>query len=325
LIKSGFFHNFFLPNLLIPNLVKFYATSIAENIHRNLKTASFMKKILLIGLVIALSNCTRLKSPEAPEGMVFIKGGMATIGSNEGLPPERPEFKIRIHSYFIDVSPVTVAQFRDFVNATGYKTYAENFGNSAVYDLDSLHWELRDGAWWNYPLEPEGPEAIDNHPVTHVSWYDANEYAKWAGKRLPTEFEWEYAARKDIPKDWRYTWGQELKDSQGFRANVWQGQFPQKNLGLDGYLLTSPVGAFGTNASGLTDIGGNVWEWCKDTYAPYPGSNLNLEILEENKVQRGGSFMCDSTFCHGYIVYHRNFTSAESSFFHTGFRCVKDL
>jgi sulfatase modifying factor 1 len=135
----------------------------------------------------------------------------------------------------------------------------------------------------------EAGKAPDNHPVTHVSWNDANAYASWAGKRLPTENEWEYAARKDIPVSWRYTWGNNLSDSAGFHANVWQDTFPGTNYGLDGYYLTSPVGAFGKNVSGLTDVGGNVWEWCHDVYAPYKNSPAKFEVLDENKVLRGGS------------------------------------
>jgi len=263
--------------------------------------------------------------PEAPGGMAYIQGGMANIGSDNGPLNERPAFTFRIHSYFMDIHPVTVAEFRKFVEATGYKTYAENFGNSEVYNYDAHKWELIDGANWRQPLGPGQPPAVDDHPVTHVSWYDANAYAKWAGKRLPTEFEWEYAARRGIPVNQRYTWGNQLKDKDGYHANVWEGKFPGKNLGLDGFIMTSPVGYFGKNKSGLEDIGGNVWEWCKDTYAAYQDSPDRIPVNEEVKVLRGGSFMCDSTFCHGYLVSHRNSTTAESSFFHTGFRCVKDV
>ena len=238
---------------------------------------------------------------------------------------ERPELRIRLHSCFMDTNPVTAADFRKFVNATGYITDAEKFGNSAIYNFEENKWELIDGANWHFPLGPDNEISTENHPVTHVSWFDANAYAEWSGKRLPTEFEWEHAARKGIPKEWRYTWGTELKDSLGYRANVWQGEFPGQNKGLDGFLLTSPVGHFGKNNMGLSDIGGNIWEWCKDVYGPYPDSPAHIEVKEENKVLRGGSFMCDSTFCHGYQVTHRNQTSAESSFFHTGFRCVKTI
>lgn len=278
--------------------------------------------LILSGIVFSCSNNDPLN---APEGMVFIKGGRATIGSDTGLPIEQPEFHPKIKSFFMDISPVTVSAFREFVEATGYITEAERFGNSAVYNFNTNFWELIDSVYWEYPLGKKEGKAIDDHPVTHVSWNDANAYAAWKGKRLPTEYEWEYAARKDIPESWRYTWGNDLADSAGFHANVWQGTFPGTNLGLDGYYLTSPVGSFGKNASGLTDVGGNVWEWCSDVYAPYKNSPVKMEVQEEDKVLRGGSFMCDSSYCHGYIVYHRNFTSEESSFFHTGFRCAKDI
>jgi sulfatase modifying factor 1 len=278
----------------------------------------------LYSLILIFSACNR-EAPVAPEGMVYIEGGKATIGSDTGFPNESPEFTMKIESFFMDVNPVTIADFREFVIETGHVTSAEEFGNSTIYDFDSLKWELVDGATWEYPLGSGSEKAADNHPVTHVSWFDANAYAEWAGKRLPTEFEWEYAARKGIPKDQRYTWGNDLKDQNGYNANVWQGTFPGVNKGLDGFFLTSPVGQFGANINGLTDMGGNVWEWCSNVYAPYENSPEKFRILEENKSLRGGSFMCDSSFCHGYIVSHRNYTTSESSLFHTGFRCVKDI
>jgi formylglycine-generating enzyme len=286
-----------------------------------------MKKFVLkyiSGLLLLLAvACDR--NVEAPEGMVYIKGGKAIIGSNTGLPVEAPEFKTRIKSFFIDASPVTVGEFRKFIEATGYKTYADNFGDAAVYDFENLKWDLLKGANWEYPLGPDAAPAKDDHPVTQVSWFDANAYAEWAGKRLPTEFEWEYAARMGIAKDQRYTWGYELMEENEFRANVWQGSFPELNLGLDGFLFTSPVGYYGENHIGLTDMGGNVWEWCYNTHEPYKGSKASFPVVEENKAVRGGSFMCDSSYCHGYRVTHRNFTTSETSLFHTGFRCVADI
>jgi sulfatase modifying factor 1 len=275
-------------------------------------------------IILILSACNR-EAPVAPDGMVYIEGGKATIGSDTGFPNERPEFTMKIESFFMDKNPVTVADFREFVKETGHITSAEEFGNSTVYDFDNRTWMLLDGATWEYPLGPGSGKAADDHPVTHVSWFDANAYAAWAGKRLPTEFEWEYAARKGIPKDQRYTWGNDLKDKSGYHANVWQGTFPGVNQGLDGFILTSPVGQFGANINGLTDMGGNVWEWCGNIYVPYENSPEKFRVLEENKPLRGGSFMCDSSFCHGYIVSHRNYTTSESSLFHTGFRCVQEI
>ena len=282
-----------------------------------------LRYIVLLSIIFPGISCS--ENPQPPDGMVFIKGGKAVIGTERGLPIESPEFRTKIKSFYLDVSPVTVAQFRKFIESSVYKTDADKFGDAGVYDFDTLKWKLLPGANWEYPFGPDANIAQDDHPVTQVSWRDANAYAEWAGKRLPTEYEWEYAARKGIPLNQKYSWGNELADEKGFYANVWQGNFPEYNSGSDGFLFTSPVGYFGKNQSGVTDMGGNVWEWCYDTYKPYKGSTVSFQIDEENKVVRGGSFMCDSMYCHGYRVTHRNSNSAETSLFHTGFRCAANL
>lgn len=310
--------------------------------------------ITLVGCLVLsfLSACTQAP-PTPPNGMVYFKGGTIDIGSAKGLSNERPVFETEVEDFFIDAHPVTVSQFRSFVKATGFVTDAEKFGDAgmfnverlrkvvqaagyhpdsmnklnyqAIYQLQSQGWELIKGAYWEYPLGPDYPKAEDNHPVTQVSWNDAVAYAQWAGKRLPTEVEWEYAARSGKNSENIYSWGNELAPDGIFKANVWEGNFPIKNDALDQYAYTSPVGAFGITQCGLSDMGGNVWEWCNDTYALYNGNTDPFQYNEENKVIRGGSFLCDESFCHGYRVSARTYCSAETALFHQGFRCAKDV
>ncbi|MDN5204791.1 formylglycine-generating enzyme family protein [Fulvivirgaceae bacterium BMA10] len=283
---------------------------------------------LILGLFAGLltSACNQTPPPEAPEGMVYFEGGRIKIGSEEGLPNEMPVFTTKVNSFFIDKHPVTVAEFRVFVEETGYKTQAENFGNSALFNEEILQYELIDSVTWEYPLGPNKPKAQDDHPVTHVSWNDANAYAKWKGKRLPTEVEWEFAAKNGKNTEDKYSWGNSYADEDGkLKANAWQGGFPYTNLVEDGYKYTSPVGAFGITVCGLTDMGGNVWEWCSDTYKLYEGNPTYFVEDPETKVIRGGSFMCDSLVCHGYRVSARQYTTAETSNFHMGFRCAEDV
>ena len=264
--------------------------------------------------------------PAPPEGMIYFDGGYAIMGSEKGLPNEAPVFKTKVSPFFIDKHPVTVAQFREFVRSTGYKTDAEKFSNSALFNFNTYKYELVDSITWRRPLGKNGAPAQDDHPVTHVSWNDASAYAAWAGKRLPTEEEWEYAARGGENASQRYSWGEKLVDKKGkFKANVWEGTFPYYNSTADGYRFTSPVGEFGITSCGLSDMGGNVWEWCSNTYQLYKGNPQTYIVKSHVKVIRGGSFMCDSLICHGYRVSARQFTSQETSNFHMGFRCAMDV
>ena len=263
---------------------------------------------------------------EAPEGMIYIPGGVTQIGSKKGLPMEQPVFEMSIRPLFMDEHPVTVAQFREFVEATGYKTQAEEFGDAAVLNLETYQWILLPGATWSHPRGPEGPAAEDDHPVTQVSWNDAAAYASWAGRRLPTEFEWEHAARGASSAPHQYAWGDVLYADGMARANTWEGPFPQYNSGEDGFMFTSPVGVFGKTPLGLTDMGGNVWEWTDSWYRSY--ADLEKAFIpndQSERVQRGGSFLCSPGYCHGYRVSARSHSTAESSLFHVGFRTVKDL
>jgi formylglycine-generating enzyme len=262
-----------------------------------------------------------------PPGMVYVPGGVTHIGSNDGPPEERPVFRAKVAPFFMDVHPVTVAQFRAFVEATGYRTEAERFGNAGVYDVATGEWRMVDGANWRSPLGPSGPEAAADHPVTQVSWHDAVAYGRWAGKRLPTEIEWEHAARGARDDRRPYAWGDSLVTQGRHRANTWQGTFPHGNTREDGHLYTSPVGAFGETALGLTDMGGNVWEWTEDWFRPYTGRGPAPAATQGSgeKVQRGGSFLCHRDFCHGYRVSARSHSSPETALFHVGFRLVQDV
>jgi sulfatase modifying factor 1 len=242
------------------------------------------------------------------------------------MPAERPVFDARVAPFFMDIHPLTVAQFRTFVEATDYRTEAEQLGDAAVYDPTTGGWRLVPGAHWQRPMGPDAPPAPADHPVTQVSWNDAAAYARWAGKRLPTEVEWEHAARNGHDARNRYAWGDALVEDGRHRANTWQGSFPGSNTGEDGHLFTSPVGAYGETALGLTDMGGNVWEWTDDWFRAYAerGQPFTPEATSE-KVQRGGSFLCHPSYCHGYRVSARSHSTPDSALFHVGFRLVKDV
>jgi len=305
-----------------------------------------MKRLLLIAILFVLFACsgnqpkqdksiqpvdienahsTPEKAPQqfTESEMIFFEGGTFLMGSETGLPQESPVHQVTVKSFYIDKSPVTVAQFRAFIDATNYKTEAENFGDSGVFNINSQNWELMKGAFWRKPFGPAGADAENNHPVTHISWNDANAYATWAGKRLPTEVEWEFAARSGKNSGNKFSWGNKLETNGKYFANTWQGtqQAPQTN---DGFLYTSPVGFFGSNEAGLTDMGGNVWQWCADNYKAYPGSKAAIQEDEKLKVIRGGSFFFDQYGEDSFSVSGRSVNSHETSLFNTGFRCAKD-
>ena len=275
----------------------------------------------------------RAPSAQQPEGMLLVNGGYTYVGSDSsGLFVENPRFWIYVQPFFMDISPVTVAQFRQFVQATSYKTEAENFGNGGFIDETSKNaWILKEGCTWQFPDGRDYPAAADNLPVTQVSWNDAQAYAKWAGKRLPHELEYEHAARNARNDQTLYSMGDSLKTPDGkWRVNIWQGTFPFKNYLEDGYKFASPVGTFGKTPLGLTDMTGNVWQWCSNGQFSYVDVVKAITVggrvaeLGAEKAQRGGSFLCEATWCHGYRVSGRSFTSPETSLLHVGFRCVKD-
>ena len=278
---------------------------------------------------VVLSEGDHTEAPagvDVPAGMIYIPGGTTQIGSEKGLPMEKPIFETDVDPFLMDTHPVTVAQFRDFVEATGYVTQAESFGDAAILNMETYAWILLPGATWQHPLGPGQPAAEDDHPVTQVSWNDATAYAAWAGKRLPTEIEWEHAARGAESAPYQYAWGNVLYAEGTAKANTWEGTFPVHNSGDDGYLYTSPVGVFGKTPLGLTDMGGNVWEWTDSWYVSYEDRNsMYVPNEQSERVQRGGSFLCNPGYCHGYRVSARSHSTPESSLFHVGFRTVKDI
>ena len=244
------------------------------------------------------------------------------IGDDAAPSDERPQFRARVRAFWLDRTPVTVAQFAAFVRATGYVTDAERQGGQ-VLDRRDGGWAAVAGADWRRPEGPRAPPAAADHPVVQVSWRDADAFCRAYGARLPTEIEWERAARLgQTPDGHVFHAGDPVALDGRWRANVWQGLFPLQDDGADGWKTTSPVGAFGAAPSGLTDMAGNVWEWTASWYVPYgapPGARGGGE-----RVQRGGSFLCDPGFCQGFRVTARGHSTPDSALMHVGFRCAAD-
>ena len=258
--------------------------------------------------------------------MVFVKGGKFNFGSNIGLEREKPEREVIIQSFLIDKNLVTVKDFRTFVNDNNYITEAENFGNGIVYNDSTDIWQLVDGANWEFPFGKLESIALDDHPVTQVSWNDALAYCKCYDKTLPSEVQWEYAAsERGQKKDQLFYWGNDLVVNNNYMCNTWATGYPNTIGYEDGFKYTSPISYFTANSLGIYDMAGNVWEWCYNWHLPYEG---NLQIFPadlQGKAQRGGSFLCNPNYCHGFRLSARSATSPESSLFHVGFRCVKNI
>ena len=280
-------------------------------------------------------------------GQVLVPGGTFAMGDHFGegyvADGETPVHPVRLPSYRIDETAVTNASFARFVKATGHVTDAEELGVSAVFHLavdgpehDLLHrveaapwWLAVRGADWRHP---EGRWSSiagrSNHPVVHVSWRDATAFAAWAGKRLPTEAEWEYAARGGLAGA-RYAWGDELTPRGSWRCNIWQGRFPHENTRDDGWLTTAPVKSYRPNGFGLWNTAGNVWEWCSDWFSPayYTSSPIDSPsgpTSGEHRVMRGGSFLCHASYCNRYRVAARSSNAPDSTSANLGFRCAHD-
>jgi len=252
--------------------------------------------------------------------MVFIKGGkLETYEPNTNRAKE-----VSVLPFHIDKQLVSFSDFESFVKETNYITDAEKFGNSLVFDYSDKLWKILDGVDYKHPQIPRKKITDSNHPVTQISWKDAKCYCEYYGKRLPTDYEWELSAKNGNGSYKKtYSWGDKSKNGSKYAANFWQGNFPYVNNNLDGFKYTSPVGYFGENELGMTDMGGNVWQWCQDDIAPTMEEALVDTAMR--KVLRGGSFLCDPDICHGFNVHGRSSTSPETSSCHIGFRCAKDL
>ncbi len=297
----------------------------------------------------------------APEGMAWIPGGTFWMGSDDPMMQDaRPWHLVRVDGFWMDRTEVTNAEFARFVEATGYQTVAERPPDPALFpgapkqdlvagsivfsppdhdvNLDDAYvwWKYSPGASWKHP-EGAGStiQGRENHPVVHVCWEDAAAYARWAGKRLPTEAEWEYASRGGLDRQ-RYTWGNDLQPDGKWLVNNWQGQFPRENSAEDGFAGTAPVGSYPPNGYGLLDMAGNVWEWCADWYRPEyyryspaanpTGPDSSYDPHEPNipkRVQRGGSFMCSDLYCVRYLPGARGKGAPDSAAGHVGFRCAR--
>lgn len=286
------------------------------------------------------------------ENMIRLPGGPFLMGTDDqvGFPEdgEGPVRKVTIRGFYMDAYSVTNAEFSVFIAATGYQTDAEKFGYSYVFhlfvepglraellmlgrQLAGLEWWFHvEGADWQHPEGPDSElgDRMD-HPVVHVSWRDAIAYCEWAGKRLPTEAEFEYAARGGL-KQKRYCWGDVFLPRGKHRCNIWQGTFPTQNTAEDGYIGTAPARSFTPNGYGFYNMAGNVWEWSFDRWSPsyhVDGSRLNpIGPLEgDRRVMRGGSYLCHDSYCNRYRVAARSSNTPDSSSGNMGFRCVRDL
>ncbi|MFC4970257.1 formylglycine-generating enzyme family protein [Paenibacillus sp. GCM10023248] len=302
-----------------------------------MNTSMELKKPKLFGSMQADKN-----------NMIYLSGGEFLMGTDDkdGFPSdgEGPVRSVTVDPFYIDPCTVTNLEFKSFVDATSYVTDAEKFGWSFVFHLFvSAHgvkilgstvqtpwWLAVEGACWN---SPEGPgstiEDRPDHPVIHVSWNDAMAYCQWAGKRLLTEAEWEFAARGGLVQK-RYPWGDVLKPEGNHMCNIWQGKFPVKNNASDGFIGTAPVKTFEPNGYGLYQISGNVWEWCSDWFSPNfhvngPRVNPVGPSSGSSRVMRGGSYLCHKSYCNRYRLAARSKNTPDSSTGNMGFRCAADF
>lgn len=272
---------------------------------------------VLIFLLISTSSSTSHLSKSTGSVAVLIKGGQLNRPNSETGGTE----KLTIKSFYLDKNLTTVAEFDEFVKKTGYVTEADKFGNSAVFV--SGHWELVDGADYQYPFGKDKAKAAPNHRVTQVSWNDAVAYAKWKGKRLPTEAEWEFAATNGGKSKRVYPWGNDLRLNGKYQANVWQGTFPTENTQLDGYEFTSPVASFPANELGIYDLGGNVWQWCSDAVKPTPEEAA--QDTASRHPTKGASFLTDVLADNQAKIFEHSSSTSETGIVHTGFRLAKDV
>jgi formylglycine-generating enzyme required for sulfatase activity len=282
-----------------------------------------------------------------PVEQIRIPAGSFLMGDSSGdrnpRDGELPVHRVRVDAFEVDATTVTNADFARFVAATGYRTEAETYGYSAVFHLavdanaaDDMGpaggtpwWSGVRGADWAHPGGRRSDlDGLADHPVVHVSWNDAQAYCAWAGRRLPTEQEWEYAARGGLDGA-RYPWGDEDVDDGGWRLNIWQGTFPRMNTAEDGWLTTAPVRAFAPNGYGLWQCVGNVWEWCADPFDADAYRRVVAGIPPRDdaapdaaRVLRGGSYLCHASYCNRYRNSARSANTPDSSMGNAGFRTV---
>ena len=291
--------------------------------------------LLIVGsLSVSIASCTSEtsseqleKQPEKVDSLseavnktdktaVLIEGGTYTRQNPELGKSE----EVKVASFYLDKNLTTVAEFDEFVQKTGYITEAHKFGNSAI--LEGGNWALKEGANYLYPFGRNNAKAEPNHPVTQVSWNDAVAYAKWKGKRLPSEKEWEFAATNRGKNVYKFAWGDKIAVNGTYLANTWQGPFPSQNTREDGFEYTSPVGSFASNPLGLFDIGGNVWQLTSDTIQPTPQQKAEDPTLR--RPLKGASFATDIVNDKDAETFHHSSTTPETGVFHTGFRLAKD-
>lgn len=280
-----------------------------------MRNTSFPYSDLVLALALLMSF-----SGWAQADSILVPGGSFMMGSAKGPKDEQPVVEVTVQAFKLDKSPVSVEKFGRWIETTGYQTEADRFGNSAVFDMRSGGWSLVEKANWQKPFGLDGPKAPGNHPVTQVSWHDAVSYCKAQNGRLPTEAEYEYAAKgAGQYGDPLYSFGDKIARDGDFLVNVYTGEFPFRNTGEDGYLYTAPIGETGITPLGFTDMAGNVWEWTDTWYGTYGEPSP-----EQEKALRGGSFLCDEDVCHGYRTTGRTQSTPDSSLIHTGFRCAYD-
>ena len=266
--------------------------------------------------------------PPAPSSPVRIPGGRFTMGGGD-RPEENPAHRVVVKTFAIDPTEVTVARFAKFIATTKHRTEAEKWGWSGVFDLKSQAWKPVNGATWKRAGGPKSQVSAPRDPVTHVSWNDAQAFCAHEKGRLPTEAEWEYAARGSRNGD-IYPWGNDLRPGGKPAANWWQGVFPAKQTAEDGYLSRAPVGKFKPNGYGLYDMIGNVWEWNADWfdaayYTHSPVDNPKGPAQGKDRVMRGGSWMCSENYCRNFRNAARSFAAPDSGLDNLGFRCAYDV
>ncbi len=264
---------------------------------------------------IAWGSAARNKN--IADEMVLVPGGVYTIGDeSDQASRDAPARRVRLEAFRIDRHEVTNRQFAEFVRATSYVTTAEREGGAWIYRGGETNWSYVGGADWRHPLGPGSDvERAWDHPVILVSWDDASAYARWAGKRLPTEAEWEVAARGGVPPR-----SAPHSAAVPTTVNIWQGRWPQRNSLADGFFYTAPVGSFPPNRIGLYDMIGNVWEWTADWYVD-PRAPANPPTL---RVARGGSWFCSKNYCGAYRAGFRGKSPPDHAFNNVGFRCASD-